>query len=76
VNFKRSVLNGAPQKLIRSIAEDLNISTLDLFELFRDQKARGLFLKKSFVADWIHLSDEGHELAAKAIIDHLNKVGI
>ncbi len=76
VRFKPSVLDGAPQELIKRFAEELGIPVLDLFGSFKHHRDNGLFLDTPYVADWVHLNEDGHDLAAREIVDFLNELRI
>jgi len=61
-------LEGLPQKRLLKEARALGVPALDLLPAFRRSGRTDLYLRnRSITFDWIHLSPEGHDLAAKEI---------
>jgi len=65
-------LQGLPQRRLAAAAAALGIPTLDLLPAFRGSGKTDLYLRnQSITFDWIHLSPEGHAVAAEAIAEWL-----
>jgi hypothetical protein len=61
-----------PQRDVAARCRDAGIPFLDLLPIFARETGPTLFAE----ADFIHLSDKGHEVAARAIEDELTRLGI
>jgi lysophospholipase L1-like esterase len=73
VRFKPSILDGAPQALIRRFSRGMNIPVLDLLPAFKAKKNNDLFVSSSINIDWFHLNPSGHRLAAQEIAEFITE---
>jgi lysophospholipase L1-like esterase len=74
--LKHSILDAAPQKLIRDVCEKMDIPVLDLLTAFREQRDVDLFIQTSVFLDWSHLSPAGHLISAREIVKFLASLQI